>query len=233
MTFRSLAPELTLGNESLGKKRLFLRHFYACWPFSSSITSSRFVAVSRGKTAISWNDGSEPRLTSTPASDSTEDMKFHDYTIGVGDKVSGRVQDSTSLLPAAVEVFRDMLERFGPDFKQPVPVIGNEYVLSFTSESEGCAVATFFWNQRPITTSVLLCGGHAIEEERMLLAVQRMLIQLYRQFGVEPAFDLLAIADRPLLASVMIPLPLSTIPPSVYGLIGDAETCLAAAFFQT
>ncbi len=159
-------------------------------------------------------------------------MKFHDYTIGVGDKISQRVQDSTSLLPAAVEVFRDMLERFGPHFKEPVPVIGNEYVLSVTSESQGSAVATFFWNKAPVTTSVLLFGGHTSEEERTLLAVQQMVMQLYRRFGVEPAFDLLAITDRPLLASVMIPLSPGTVPPSVYGLVADAETCLAAAFFS-
>jgi hypothetical protein len=159
-------------------------------------------------------------------------MKFHDDTIGVGEKISQRVHDSTSLVPAAVQVFRDLLERFGPHFKQPVPVIGDEYVLMFTCESAGCAVATFFWQGQPVTTSVLLFGGHAADEEKTLLAVQQMMSQIYRPFGVEPAFDLLSIVDRPLLATLMIPLPPGSVPPSAYAVIGDAETCLAAAFFE-
>lgn len=71
-------------------------------------------------------------------------MRFYDYTLVAGGKVSRREHESAKLLPPAVEVFRDMLERHGDHFRQVVPMVKG-YELQFTCQTPGAAVATFWW----------------------------------------------------------------------------------------
>jgi hypothetical protein len=54
-------------------------------------------------------------------------------------------------------------------------------------------------------------------------------MQFFGDSLVEPAFDMVAIAERPVL--VTVPLPLPPQPHPDIGIIADAETCLAAAYF--
>ena len=66
----------------------------------------------------------------------------------------------------------------------------------------------------------------------MLESVQQLVLQFHGDSPEEPAFDLLAVAERPLLATLPIPVPALALSPDM-GVIADAETCLAAAFFLT
>jgi hypothetical protein len=151
---------------------------------------------------------------------------FHDTTIVVGSATSRRTHDTARLAPAAVEVFRDLVERHGASFRVPLPVRGLAH-LELQWTSYGTAAMATFWARAPVTTSALAAGLDAGEDRDVLQALQSLILHFHGDSPLEPAFDVLAIPDRPLLATVPIPAP----PTPDMGIIADAETCLAAAFF--
>ena len=155
-------------------------------------------------------------------------LRFHAVTIDAARGLrSRRTHDSATLLPAAVEVFRDLIEQHGADFCVGLPVKGREHVeLSLTRY--GTAALAAFWSRgEPVTTSALAPGLDADEDRLALEGLQSLILCLCGDSPAEPGFDLLTIPDRPLLATVPIPAALG---PDL-GTIADAETCLAAAFF--
>jgi hypothetical protein len=157
-------------------------------------------------------------------------MVFHDITIVTGSVSSQRIHDTASLPPAVVEVFRDLLKWHGDDFRERLPVPGLEHVeLKWTREGSG-ALATFWSRNVPVTTSALAPGLDADDALAVLESVQQLVLQFHGDSPEEPAFDLLAVAERPLLATLPIPVPALALSPDM-GVIADAETCLAAAFF--
>jgi hypothetical protein len=157
-------------------------------------------------------------------------MVFHDITIVIGSVSSRRTHDTITLVPAAVEVFRDLLKRHGDDFRVRLPVRRLEHLeLKWTREGSG-ALATFWSRHYPITTSALATGLDADDDRAVLDSLQQLVMRFHGDSPEEPGFDLLAIADRPLLATVPIPVPALALSPDM-GVIVDAETCLAAAFF--
>lgn len=157
-------------------------------------------------------------------------MRFHDYTLIAGGKFSRRVQDSSAIARAAVEVFRDMLERFGDSFHEPIPVVQG-YSLMFSSEGEGAAFATFFSGQTPVTTSALLSGRDSQAEGRAVEEFQRLVVQLFRGTELEPAWDLAGIEERPVIVSLILP-SAGSVSREAVGMIADMETCLAASYFE-
>jgi hypothetical protein len=154
-------------------------------------------------------------------------MIIHDATIVIGSAHSRRTKDTASIAPAAIEVFRTMLDRHGDHFRVPLPVEGLEHIELQWSRGGTAAVATFWSRNTPVTTSALAPGLDAGDDRTVLEAVQSLVLRFHGDSPFEPGFDLLAIADRPLLATLPIPVPAS---PDM-GIIADAETCLAAAFF--
>ena len=153
---------------------------------------------------------------------------FHDVTLDAAGNIrSRRTHDGARLLPADVEIFRDLIERHGEDFYVGLPVKGREHVeLSLTRY--GTAALAAFWSRgEPVTTSALAPGLDADEDRLALLGLQSLIHCLCGDSPAEPGFDLLTIPDRPLLATVPIP----AAPSPDLGAIADAETCLAAAFF--
>lgn len=157
-------------------------------------------------------------------------MIFHDITIVAGQRVSARQHESSSLVRAAVEVFRDMLERYRNGFERPIPIDNFRHIrLRWTSEKTGAALATFWSGQVPLTTSALVSSSEADRE--CLASLHGMLLRLFHGSPVEPGFDLLAVTERPLIASAVLP-----IPPSLrhdMEVVADMETCMAAAFFES
>jgi hypothetical protein len=157
-------------------------------------------------------------------------MVFHDITIVIGSVSSRRTHDTATLVPATVEVFRSLLERHGDDFRARLPVRGLEHIeLQWTKEGSA-ALATFWSRNVPVTTSALAPGLDAAADRAALDPLQQLVMRFHGDSPAEPGFDLLAIADRPLLATLPIPVPAVAISPDM-GIIADAETCLAAAFF--
>jgi hypothetical protein len=152
---------------------------------------------------------------------------FHDVTIRVGSVAWRRTHDSAALLPAAVEVFRTLIEQHGEDFRVPLPVKGLEHIELALSRAGTAALATFWSRDAPVTTSALVPGKNAGDDRQALGGLQSLVMMFFGDAPAEPGFDLLTIPDRPLLATVPIPAP----PSPDMGVIAEAETCLAAAFF--
>ena len=153
---------------------------------------------------------------------------FHNVTLDAAGNIhSRRTHDSAQLLPADVEIFRDLIEQHGADFCVGLPVKGREHVeLSLTRY--GTAALAAFWSRgEPVTTSALAPGLDADADREVLEGLQLFVMRFCGDSPAEPGFDLLTIPDRPLLATVPIP---ATPSPDI-GIIADAETCLAAAFF--
>jgi hypothetical protein len=152
---------------------------------------------------------------------------FHDVTIRFGSVASRGTHDSTTLLPAAVEIFRDLIERHGEDFRVPLSVKGLEHVELALSRAGSAALATFWSRGAAVTTSALAAGKDAGDDRQALEGLQSLVMLFFGDSPAEPGFDLLTIPDRPLLATV----PIAASPSLDMGLLADAETCLAAAFF--
>jgi hypothetical protein len=155
---------------------------------------------------------------------------FHDVTLEAGDLVSRRVHDTGTLAPEAVRVFTKMLRVGGDHFRKTIPVPGlGRLELSWTSETRGAAMATF-WSggKHPLTTSALLSGLDPAADAEAAQALQGLALQLFRGTPIEPGFSLRAIAERPLIASLIV--PALEVHPDL-AIVADMETCLAAAFF--
>jgi hypothetical protein len=160
-------------------------------------------------------------------------MHFFDYTIIAGSRRSRRVHESTALVLAAVEVFRDLLERHGSEFRVPVPRVP-EIELHWTDAGDGVAYATFYIaaGNSPVTTSGLLTGRDSQAEAQVVQSLQSLIVQLHADTPLEPSWELTEITDRPVIVSLILP---STIVAGkkAIELVGDMETCLAAAYFES
>ena len=155
-------------------------------------------------------------------------LRFHAVTIDAARGLrSRRTHDSATLLPAAVEVFRDLIERHGEEFRVALPVKGLEHIELDLTRAGSAALATFWSRGEPVTTSALAPGLDADEDRLALEGLQSLILCFCGDSPAEPGFDLLTIPDRPLLATVPIP----AAPDPDMATIADAETCLAAAFF--
>jgi len=160
-------------------------------------------------------------------------LRFYDVTLDAAGNIrSRRTHDAATLRPAAVEIFRDLFERHGEGFRVPLPVEGLEHIELALSRSGTTALATFWVGGAPVTTSALLPGISPEDDREVLELLQSLVVHFFGDSPVEPGFDLLSLSDlsdRPLLVTVPLPLP----PPHGLdmGMIADAETCLAAAFF--
>jgi hypothetical protein len=156
---------------------------------------------------------------------------FHDITIVIGSVHSRRTHDTAALVSGAVEFFRSFLDRSGPNFREPLPDRGLAHIeLQWTREGTA-AVASFWSHGAPVTTSALAPGLDIRDDETVLRAVQELLVlRFHGDSPSEPGFDLLRITQRPLLATMPIPVPMTS--PADMAMIADMEICLAAAFFM-
>jgi len=155
---------------------------------------------------------------------------FHNVTLDAAGTIrSRRTHDSATLRPAAVEIFRYLIERHGEGFRVPLPVEGLEHIELALTRSGTTALATFWVAGAPVTTAAFLPGINPEDDREVLELLQSLVVRFFDDSPVEPGFDLLALSDRPLLVTVPLPLP----PPHGLdmGMIADAETCLAVAFF--
>ena len=155
---------------------------------------------------------------------------FHNVTLDAAGTIRSRqTHDSATLRPAAVEIFRYLIERHGEGFRVPLPVEGLEHIELALTRSGTTALATFWVAGAPVTTAAFLPGINPEDDREVLELLQDLVVRFFDDSPVEPGFDVLSLSDRPLLVTVPLPLP---IPPGLdMGRIADAETCLAVAFF--
>ena len=155
---------------------------------------------------------------------------FHNVTLDAAGTIrSRRTHDSATFRPAAVEIFRYLIERHGEGFRVPLPVEGLEHIELALTRSGSTALATFWVRDVPVTTAALVPGIDPDEDREVLAQLQSLVVRFFGDSPIEPGFDLLALSDRPLLVTVPLPFP---VPPGLDpSTIAAAETCLAAAFF--
>jgi hypothetical protein len=164
-------------------------------------------------------------------------VTFHGYTITpAGMRFSYRVHESDQLLRTAVAVFSRMVAS-GEDFRTRVPSPGMAVIdLEWTARS-GAARATFYANDVPVITSVVLSGRDTERECAAIEVFQQLIEEFCARMALEPERDAEEVTDRPVILSV----PWPSSPPPVGSatedhesmeLVSDMKTCLAAAFFE-
>jgi hypothetical protein len=170
-------------------------------------------------------------------------VRFEDYTIdAAGNRISHRRHYSEDLGREAMEFMARMLRAGGGfgaggfgagGWRRPLP--HDEFVhveLHWTSESDGAGLASFYARGQIVTTSALASGRDREADRAALKALQQCVLQVMRPAGIEPVFDLMALPERPLLATVPWPAPPSPALREDLIVIADMETCLAAAYFE-
>jgi hypothetical protein len=155
-------------------------------------------------------------------------MIFYDLAIGAGNRMPARQQDTAKLLPSAIDIFRELLEKNGPLFRVPLPTVEG-LQLQWRTIQSGAAMATFWWHDMGVRSSGLVAGLDAEADSRCLESLQEMLTPA-GPLAPPLGSDLLSVTERPLIASAVLPSGVLA-EPEMLGLISDAETCLAAAYF--
>jgi hypothetical protein len=91
-------------------------------------------------------------------------------------------------------------------------------------------IVTLRYDQAALASlSLLACGIDSDADKITLAAFQRHLLQELHDTGYEPAFDLVSLTDRPLVATINI---LSPPDPDVQMAIALSDRCFAASYFR-
>jgi hypothetical protein len=102
-------------------------------------------------------------------------------------------------------------------------------VLRWRASAATAGVATV-WDGKVLASVSLACSGLDEDADRITLdAYQRHLLHELRDTGYEPAFSLVHLRERPLLASVSFAAPDD---PTDKILVALADRCFGAAFFR-
>ena len=102
-------------------------------------------------------------------------------------------------------------------------------VLRWRATAATAGVATV-WDRGVLASFSLACSGLDDDADRLTLdAYQRHLLHELRDTGYEPAFSLVHLRERPLLATVPFAAPAE---PADRLLVALADRCFAAAFFR-
>jgi hypothetical protein len=102
-------------------------------------------------------------------------------------------------------------------------------VLRWRAAAATAGVATV-WDHKHLASVSLACSGLDEDADRITLdAYQRHLLHELRDTGYEPAFSLVHLRERPLLATVGFATPADPIDQLLVAL---ADRCFAAAFFR-
>lgn len=82
---------------------------------------------------------------------------------------------------------------------------------------------------RLLSVTILACGLSAEQDAMTLRAFQSRLLHELHDSGFEPSFDLLALAERPLAATINVASPTD---PAGQRVAALADRCFAAAYFR-
>src|SRR4051812_18481356 len=115
------------------------------------------------------------------------------------------------------------------EFETPLHEERPHLALRWRSTAATAGVATV-WDNQSLASVSLACSGLDEDADRITLdAYQRHLLHELRDTGYEPAFSLVHLRERPLLATVSFATPAD---PTDKLLVALADRCFAAAFFR-
>lgn len=133
-------------------------------------------------------------------------------------------------IPGAIE----LITRFATDvWRSPeefeISLPGNRLTLRWVATAKSCGMATVRDEEGLLSLSLLVSGLEPQADTSTLQAFQRHLLMELRDTPYEPAFELLSIAQRPLVATINFRSPLF---PEDQLLVALADRCFGAAFFR-
>jgi hypothetical protein len=115
------------------------------------------------------------------------------------------------------------------EFDVPLHEERTHLVLRWRASAATAGVATI-WDRDQLASVSLACSGLDEDADRITLdAYQRHLLHELRDTGYEPAFSLVHLRERPLLATVGFATPADPVDKILVAL---ADRCFAAAFFR-
>jgi len=115
------------------------------------------------------------------------------------------------------------------EFETPLHEERRQLVLRWRSTAATAGVATV-WDGKSLASVSLACSGLDEDADRITLdAYQRHLLHELRDTGYEPAFSLVHLRERPLLATMSFATPADPVDKLLVAL---ADRCFAAAFFR-
>ena len=128
--------------------------------------------------------------------------------------------------PELIGAYSSHLWRTPEAFELPVSASLN---MRWRAMSATSGFATLRHAQDLASLSVLLCGRDSDIDAATLKPLQLHLVRELHDTGYEAAFDLMNLAERPLLASMNFRAPTS---PADQRLFALADRCLAASYFR-
>lgn len=115
------------------------------------------------------------------------------------------------------------------EFEVPLHEERPHLLFRWRSSAATAGVGTV-WDRRALASVSLACSGLDDDADRITLdAYQRHLLHELRDTGYEPAFSLVHLRERPLLATIAFATPAE---PVDRILVALADRCFAAAFFR-
>jgi len=136
-------------------------------------------------------------------------------------------------IPGAVDVITEMsthLYRYPEGFEGPLLIGRKDLTLRWKAVAPTAGIATVRFDDAQLASVSLLASGLNPEADQITLqAFQRHLLTELRDTGYEPAFALLDLRQRPMVATVAFASPPD--PPRQL-LVALADRCFAAAYFR-
>ena len=117
-----------------------------------------------------------------------------------------------------------------PEAFEIAPVLaGTRVDCRWRASAETAGIVTFRCNGELASLSLLASGKDAPADQITLAAFQQHLLQELHDTGYEPAFDLVGLTDRPLIATINMHSPAEQVDRLTTAL---ADRCFAASYFR-
>jgi hypothetical protein len=140
--------------------------------------------------------------------------------------------DQLAQLPGAADLivsFSAILYREPEGFELPLGEPAGGLSLRFRASADSAGIATVRAQSQLVSLSFLAAGLQPHADRITLQAFQHHLVQATRDTPFEPAFALLDLPDRPLLATIAFSSPPDD---AIRYLAAIADRCFAAAYFR-
>ncbi len=136
-------------------------------------------------------------------------------------------------IPGALDLiahFATSLWRTPEEFEIPFPPPRRHIALRGRASAPTAGIATNRGGAELASVSLLACGVDRDADHITLEAFQRHLLRELRDTSYEPAFALMELSERPLVATINFAAPAEAADQMVVAL---ADRCFAAAYFRT
>jgi hypothetical protein len=135
-------------------------------------------------------------------------------------------------IPGAAELIGQLsgaLWKSPDEFEERLGYDEGNLIFRWRASAMSAGIATLRSTDNLVSISLLVCGRSAEQDHLTLQAFQTHLLRELHDTGVEPSFDLMGLAQRPLAATFNFQQPTH---PSAQRVAALADRCFAAAYFR-